>query len=278
MDSYQLKFMLTFLREFKADRSRRAYGRLDAVRNRWYGPSQDAAKELLRQDSKAVYEAALKDRRHVHTAIREAMADRRSEWARYIKNVYMVVGHAAASPGAKAYRPGGLLDDNDVDEFRDEHGDWAADYVEAVGDEKAEYIEASHTKRMSTIAQKADDSGEDPVAALRDPALMMLLAVSLTEVACATNFGVRAGLVHDVTGNMNFMGELEKEWHCVPDGKARDTHSFMDGVRIQFDDPYDVDGDQMMFPGDSSMGASPSNFMNCRCYEIYYVDGTMINT
>jgi hypothetical protein len=35
------------------------------------------------------------------------------------------------------------------------------------------------------------------------------------------------------------------------------------------DEPFVVDGEQLMFPGDTSMGATARNIVNCRCTCIF---------
>lgn len=42
-------------------------------------------------------------------------------------------------------------------------------------------------------------------------------------------------------------------------------HLQMDGVAVPQDEPFIVDGEKLMFPGDISMGASAGNVINCRC-------------
>lgn len=63
-----------------------------------------------------------------------------------------------------------------------------------------------------------------------------------------------------------------KEWISVDDGRTRGTkptdefdHLSMNGVQVPLDEPFDVGGEKMMYPGDVSMGASAGNVINCRC-------------
>lgn len=62
---------------------------------------------------------------------------------------------------------------------------------------------------------------------------------------------------------------MNKVWSAVGDAKTRDWHAAMDGVAVGLEEAFDVDGEQMMFPMDDSMGASARNIYNCRCL-IYY--------
>ena len=57
----------------------------------------------------------------------------------------------------------------------------------------------------------------------------------------------------------------EKMWRAVHDSRTRDVHMEADGQTVPFDEPFIVGGEELMFPGDGSMGASGWNIYNCRC-------------
>lgn len=60
-----------------------------------------------------------------------------------------------------------------------------------------------------------------------------------------------------------------KTWVTVGDEKVRSAHQGADLQVKNSDDPFDVGGEQLMRPGDSSLGASPENVINCRCSAQY---------
>ncbi len=60
-----------------------------------------------------------------------------------------------------------------------------------------------------------------------------------------------------------------KEWRTIGDGKVRDTHSNVDGQQRPIEAPFTLAGGLVQFPGDSSLGADSSEFINCRCAAIY---------
>lgn len=63
-----------------------------------------------------------------------------------------------------------------------------------------------------------------------------------------------------------------KRWVATTDGRVREDHLAMNGVEVPQDEPFVLpDGSKMMFPGDISMGASPSQTINCRCTIIEFV-------
>jgi len=87
--------------------------------------------------------------------------------------------------------------------------------------------------------------------------------IARTEVISACNMASQAGA--KATGL-----KLDKEWLASRDDKVRKAHAEANGQRVDIDDPYTVEGQHLMFPGDTSMGASKDNTIQCRCYEVYY--------
>lgn len=64
--------------------------------------------------------------------------------------------------------------------------------------------------------------------------------------------------------------KTEKIWLTEGDRRVRASHKEVDGVRSPIDQPFYVGGSLMMFPKDSSLGASPEQIINCRCIVKYY--------
>jgi len=62
---------------------------------------------------------------------------------------------------------------------------------------------------------------------------------------------------------------LRKQWLATKDDRTRTLdsgdfdHADMDGVTVGMDEPFDVDGDLLDFPGDPN--GQPGNIINCRC-------------
>jgi hypothetical protein len=62
-------------------------------------------------------------------------------------------------------------------------------------------------------------------------------------------------------------------WGATGDGRTRHTHMVMNGQERRFGQPFvSPSGAQMMFPGDTSLGAGPEETINCRCTKLYRVD------
>lgn len=62
-------------------------------------------------------------------------------------------------------------------------------------------------------------------------------------------------------------GAKSKVWATMLDDKVRDTHSYLEGVKVPIDAAfYTFDGDNAMAPGGFVL---PQNNINCRCELIY---------
>ena len=71
--------------------------------------------------------------------------------------------------------------------------------------------------------------------------------------------------------------QLMKRWSTMRDDRVRDWHHDAEGQSRPVNDAFSVGGEQLMFPGDQSLGASLRNLVNCRCAVIWTArshDGT----
>lgn len=64
-------------------------------------------------------------------------------------------------------------------------------------------------------------------------------------------------------------GKTRKTWHTMGDEKVRMSHVGMDGVTIGIDEMFDVNGSDMLYPGDTEHGADANEIINCRCWCTY---------
>lgn len=93
-----------------------------------------------------------------------------------------------------------------------------------------------------------------------------------------TTSGINSAM-HEASRAVSFGRPMVTVWMTTGRLNVRRTHAVMNGTEVPFGTPFEVprkDGgfDLMMYPGDSSMGASAANVVNCHCMAFQrYVDG-----
>jgi hypothetical protein len=99
-----------------------------------------------------------------------------------------------------------------------------------------------------------------------------LKTIAITEVGktSETSKMIEATQIHQsgVINNETILQSM-KDWNSVLDGKTRPAHAMADGQSVPINEPFIVDGERLMFPKDSSLGASAKNIINCRCKASY---------
>lgn len=65
--------------------------------------------------------------------------------------------------------------------------------------------------------------------------------------------------------------EMEKQWLATLDNRTRHEHAMLDGQTVDYDEPFEVSGYKLMYPGDPS--GAPEMIYNCRCTMIAKVKG-----
>lgn len=88
--------------------------------------------------------------------------------------------------------------------------------------------------------------------------------IARTEVVSASNLGSRIGAKQSGY-------DMRKEWLATNDSRTRNPHRRALGQTKDLDKPYIVNGQKLMFPGDTSLGATPDNTIQCRCTETYEI-------
>lgn len=89
------------------------------------------------------------------------------------------------------------------------------------------------------------------------------------EKAKLTTAEVLTGRAPSIEGGSPQPTVVSKTWWSVGDNLVREAHLIADGQEVPLNEPFTVDGEQLMEPGDTSLGASPENTINCRCIAEY---------
>jgi hypothetical protein len=88
--------------------------------------------------------------------------------------------------------------------------------------------------------------------------------VAVTEVHRAWNFGALAA---SMRAQMQLQSTLTKRWSARDDNRTRPAHDRADGQTVPVNQPFIVNMEPLMMPGDPS--GSPGNVINCRCKPLF---------
>jgi hypothetical protein len=72
-----------------------------------------------------------------------------------------------------------------------------------------------------------------------------------------------------VIGGVAVAIAMQKVWDAILDDKTRDHHAMASGQVRSMGVPFIVGGEMLKVPGDTSLGASAGNVINCRCSARY---------
>jgi hypothetical protein len=111
--------------------------------------------------------------------------------------------------------------------------------------------------------------GRQAMIALTETQFMSERSKNIEAAVISRNGNVDPSSINDgvVTGNP----DVKKEWAAILDDRTRGGHAMADGQTQNMNDPYIVNGEYLMYPSDTSMGASLGNIINCRCSSLYGV-------
>lgn len=90
----------------------------------------------------------------------------------------------------------------------------------------------------------------------------------IAEAAKGTEGQILSGNDPSVLSGNNRPSRSKKEWVSMGDQDVRSSHIEADGQVVDETQPFTVDGESLMWPGDMSLGASIGNTINCRCASV----------
>lgn len=98
--------------------------------------------------------------------------------------------------------------------------------------------------------------------------------IARTESITALRAGRREGIQQAIEAGAINPDAVKREWDATGDSRTRPDHQAMNGQSVDgMDTPYVLpDGSRMRFPGDTELGASASQTIQCRCWENFIVD------
>jgi uncharacterized protein with gpF-like domain len=140
--------------------------------------------------------------------------------------------------------------------------DSAKDWMDQWGAGRIDSITNADRSRMNTILSDGAEQGLSPkeIAGnlgdnFEDMTSGRAMTIAQTETNGAYNYSSLQAAT-DVAPNW------VKEWIVTSDN-PRPAHEDADGQEVPIDEPFDVDGEDLMYPGDPS--GSEGNTINCQC-------------
>lgn len=138
-------------------------------------------------------------------------------------------------------------------------------------------------RRFDSIVRKAIRDGKpisaadiDRITGRYQDRLLMHRAetITRTETITALRAGRREGYTQAVEQGLIRNDLLTRVWDATMDGRTRPDHAAMHGKKVEGTEaPWALpDGSLMLYPGDTSLGASAAQTVQCRCYEEFRVD------
>jgi hypothetical protein len=99
------------------------------------------------------------------------------------------------------------------------------------------------------------------------------IAITETQNAAETSKATEAEVLSGkrpsiVAGSPGDAG-VDKEWFTVGDKDVRDSHVAADSQTRDLSKPFTVGGQLLRWPGDTALGATIENVINCRCSSVY---------
>jgi len=127
--------------------------------------------------------------------------------------------------------------------------------VRALGDVAA--VNGTREQQVQAVRHVLDVTGTE-----NWPARSRTVAV--TEVHRVWNFGALAA---SMRAQMQLQRVLNKTWLAKDDSATRPGHALADGQTVPVNQPFIVNMEALMAPGDPS--GSPSNIISCRCKPLF---------
>lgn len=241
-------------------------------------------------DERAAVLAALDgiDPDQMAAAAQAVIDDQAADWSKLLTAVYLAVGEEFAVEQLQELKHGNGPSeikagptDKELEQIRIQ----ILAYIATNGPDRAGLIQSTTGKAIVGRIQELVAAGEDAsaivaavedvystwlgeaAAEVADDVKTMARFERIAEAEVVNADGVGTGTGADVSDL-----PLTKEWISTRDGNVRDTHRTADGQKVALDKAFTVGGQELMHPGDSSLGATPKETGGCRCFARYDLD------
>ncbi|UCF50263.1 MAG: hypothetical protein JSU91_01925 [Thermoplasmatales archaeon] len=149
-------------------------------------------------------------------------------------------------------------------------------YIEQTSFEQAGYIISTTQKRLGQTMEKAFKDFAQQGIEPKSSELAKIVKKDFKKINRTRSNTISANEVQRVSERAKLIEaetlyrlekirKPQKRWDAILDNKTRPWHALADAQIVDISSPFIVKGEQLMHPGDKSLGASLDNIINCRC-------------
>lgn len=233
--------------------------------------SPAAIQWLTTESSKQIVEIVAEQR----ALVRAFLADGTAQGINPVQQALDIVGRVDPVTGRMT---GGILG------LTEQQGEWVKNARDELSSLNANYFTRElRDKRFDKTVRTAIDN-KKPLTQKQIAAIIARLedrtlkyrgnTIARTESLNALRAGQHEALQQLVRSGKASAGEIIKEWDSSgPDGRTRVDHLALEGVKVAFDQAFTfADGTRARYPGDTALGASAKETIQCRCVLNYRID------
>lgn len=148
---------------------------------------------------------------------------------------------------------------------RDVFEDFMADWIRSMAARRVEELSRTTAKQLAHVIATARSEGLSTTAVAsrirghfgETIGRSRAMTIARTEVHSAAN------AAQEMATQSLGRDDAKREWIAASDERTRDDHNAADGQVVGVNEPFDVGGEALMYPGDPS--GSPEQIVNCRC-------------
>lgn len=230
---------------------------IDRSRQGWIKKIRELAGKLFIEEKENVLEHIQRGGKTPEDVIKK------EDWLKFYETLYLTIGEEYAKRTLENFNQPKML-------VKQAEEEWGSDYIlrwlKHEAGKKIKHITETTLDSIREILTRGEKEGwgiAEYVKEIDNLYLENIIphrseVIARTEVISASNMGSYAG-AHSLGYPM------EKTWISTRDARTRDDHTEADGQTVDIDEPFEVGGEQLIFPGDTSLGASAENTIHCRC-------------
>jgi len=131
-------------------------------------------------------------------------------------------------------------------------------------------ISATSNSDMTKAMDKAGGDAKAAHSKLKRRGVTRSATIAVTETQRAAE-GTKQTTAEEIgrtVAIVAFLTQITKTWITRMDHRVRVIHAFAEFQEVPASDPFIVDDEFLMYPGDTSLGASAKNTVHCRCNSI----------